>query len=209
MKVRWSLLVAAFVFAAVSYARPQLISEARSREVAKPLSGYDGKWWVAADDYEREGFFWGTSDCLTWTAHVGKGFYGTSTGMNADAFTRKVSDYYRAHPSHITVPVISVWRKLGPEIGKATPQTEGGEVYKTPHGFLDDGWYKSSSEAERFGFLEGYLGCLRTYVKDQEYSRPVHEYDDKIWDYYASHPKSYHEAIADVLFRFRDRPKAN
>ena len=81
--------------------------------------------------------------------------------------------------------------------------------YKNPHGFLDGGWYKQSSEAERFGFLEGYVGCLRTYVKGQQYSRPIHYYDDRIWDYVGGHPRSYNEAIANILFRFRDQLNAN
>jgi hypothetical protein len=32
-------------------------------------------------------------------------------------------------------------------------------------------------------------------------------YDDKIWDYVAAHPAADEEAIATMLFRYRDKPK--
>ena len=104
---------------------------------------------------------------------------------------------------------IEVWRRVGPQIGRDTPQTKGGEVYKGDHGFVDGLWYRHSSYSDRLGFLEGYIECLRHYVAQPSatYSRPVTYYDDNIWDYVAAHPAADEEAIAKLLFRYRDKPK--
>ena len=50
---------------------------------------------------------------------------------------------------------------------------------------------------------------MRSYVEKPAatYSRPVTYYDDKIWDYIDAHSEAYDEAIAKLLFRYRDKPK--
>jgi hypothetical protein len=189
----------------------QLIRESRYRELPKASIGYDGNWWGSAEPQERDGYFSGAADCLTWAAYAGRAFWGSSAAFTNAEVTAEVTKYYRDHPADRKLSVIEVWRNLGPQIGKSTPQTKGGEIYTNPHGYFDGTWYRQASEAERFGFLEGYIGCLRSYLKDSDetYSLPIHEYDDKIWDYISAHPTSYRQAIADILRDFRDRPKLN
>ena len=175
---------------------------------AKPAAR-DGKWWASADTDRRDGFFWGAGDCLGAEAHIPHSFFGTSRGFNSDAFDKEVSRFYADHPRDSKLPVIEVWRKVGPQIGRDSPHTKGGEVYKGDHGFLDGLWYRGASYSDRLGFLEGYTECLRHYVAQPSatYSRPVTYYDDKIWDYVAAHPAADEEAIATMLFRYRDKPK--
>jgi hypothetical protein len=170
---------------------------------------YDAKWWADADHDRHKGFFWGASDCLTFTAHVGRGFFGTSGWFNSDAFDKEVTDYYLRNPGAGTIPVIEVWRKVGRQIASQTPYTPGGEVDSSPFG--DGLWYRGASFSERLGYLEGYIGCVRNYVRQpsESYSHPIEYYDDHVWDYVAARPEADQEAIADILRRFRDKAKAN
>ena len=165
-------------------------------------AAYDGDWWFSANSDTRSGYFWGADDCLVWSAHV-KGFWGSS-----DAFDDFVTKFYETHPTEKKLPVVEAWR--GATARTRPPEdTPGGEVWTNPHGFLNGSWYRQSSYDERIGFLEGYIGCLRTYVKEptESYSRQPGYYDDNIWDYIDTHPKAYNEPIATMLARYRDKLK--
>jgi hypothetical protein len=183
---------------------PQYISDTRSREVARNLNGYDGNWWAAADHYERDGFFWGAADCQKWDAHV-----PVSYDTSDEAF-EAITRYYDAHRGSRALPVVEVWKRVAAQVPIPKP-LKGGEVWNNPHGFLNGFWYQQGAESRRFGFLEGYIGCLRTYIKGsvESYAKPIQYYDDNIWGYTKAHPKAEDEAIADILRRFREKPKAN
>jgi len=206
MKIVWASILAIVLAVSAWCGRAQLINESRYGEVAKDSSGYNGNWWASVDRDEHSGFYDGSDDCLTSDAHVGSKFFGTSLDSDFDAFDLEVTKYYREHPDEKLLPVIEVSRRVGRQIGKDTPQTPGGEKWTNPHWYLNGDWYQHESEAERFGYLEGYIGCLRTYVKNDSarYSQPIHYYDDKIWDYIDA-AKTNDEAVADILRRFRDR----
>lgn len=209
MRLFSAALLAVVISTANLPAYPQLIPESRYRELPKASAGYDGNWWASVETHERDGYLWGAGDCLTWGAHVTPDFFGAHGGLTGDVSDRDVTQYYNDHPADRKLSVVEVWRRIGPQhLKRPTP---GGEIYANPHGFLDGTFYRQVSEAKRFGFLEGYIGCLRSYVKDSDeiYSLPIHEYDDKIWDYISAHPTAYNQAIADILRRFRDRPNLN
>jgi len=201
----YCVLIASLICLGSWCGRAQVISEKRSQEVAKNLSDYDGKWWISADHYERTGFFWGADDCERWDARV-----PTSYNLPEDAFT-EITKYYEAYPDQMALAVVEVSKKVAAHLPHRKP-LKGGEVWNNPHGFLTGFWYQTSAESERFGFLEGYLGCLRTYMKGsaESYPKPIHYYDDKIWDYVDSHGADVSQApVAYTLRRFRDSPKAN
>jgi len=200
MKFRWVLVI---MFCLPGWCRePQIISDARDSETARNLASYDGKWWAEADNYEREGFLWGADDCERWDAHVPSSYRVPE---------EEISRYYQTHPGDRGLAVVEVSKKLAPHIRIQKPP-EGAEDYTNRHGFFDGSWYRLGSESERFGFLEGYIGCLRTYVKGgvASYPKPIHYYDDKIWDYVDTQGlKGSQEAVADILSRFRSKTKAN
>jgi hypothetical protein len=205
MKYCWALLVSLVCIPAWC-GNPQIISDARSREAAKNLTGYDGNWWGAADHYERDGFFWGAADCQKWDAHVPTFYY-----VSDDEFDDLITKYYDAHPADKALSVVDVWKRIAPQVPVSKP-LKGGEVSNNPHGFLNGFWYQKGAESERFGFLEGYIGCLRTYIKGsaESYPKPIHYYDDKIWDYVDSHGADVSQGpVVYVLRRFREQPKPN
>ena len=164
---------------------------------------YDGSWWLAADSDERSGFLNGAADCLTSVAHA-RWLKFTVQGLDA-----KIGEYYKSHPSDVGKSVANVWRQIQ---SKSQPSKDipGAEVWKNPHGYLDGFWWRQGSESENRGFLEGYLWCMSTCVKQpiETYSQPVEYYADKISEYVRAHPKAEHDAVAAILFRFRDRPKS-
>jgi hypothetical protein len=120
----------------------------------------------------------------------------------------EIDQSYKAHPSNLSLPIVALWQKLLAQAPPAKPR-RGGEVWTNPHGYYNGDWYKQSSYDERIGFLQGYIGCLRTYMKEptESYSRQPGYYDDKIWDYIDTHPKAYNEPIATMLARYRDKLK--
>src|ERR1700719_3053386 len=134
----------AVTLALVPVAYGQSAESGERQGVARPAARA-GKWWASADYARREGFFCGAGDCLAWEAQVPHGFWGTSLAFTSDAFDKEVSRYYADHPADSKLPVIEVWRKVGRQIARDTPQTKGGEIYSNPHGFLDGLWYRQNS----------------------------------------------------------------
>jgi hypothetical protein len=167
---------------------------------AKEIIAYEGRWWASADSEEKPGFTWGASDCLSSDAEL-QGFWGTD-----EAIDEAISKYYKTHPREEALSIMEVWGKVGSTVHEPE-HPEGGEIYAHPHGFLDGSWYKMEDYPKRIGYLQGYLGCLRTYVNDppQRYSHPIGYYDDNVWDYIEAHPIAYDEAVAEMVSRFRDR----
>jgi hypothetical protein len=181
-------------------------SEVKSKREVRATRPYNGKWWLDVEDEERTGFLEGIGDCLTWTAHL-PGFSATSNQLRS-----KISEYYKTHSSAQSLTIVQVWRQVEPRI-ITSKAPSGGETWKNPHWYLNGLWWRQSTRAERVGFLEGYLSCMRVYVKPQteEYSRSDESYVNKIDAYLKAHPKGDDEAIADILKRFQDKvsiPKA-
>ena len=134
----------------------------------------------------------------------------SSYKLPEDAFD-EITKYYDAHPGERALAVVEVSNRVAVHV-RVPKAPKGGEVYNNPHGFLNGSWYQRGAESERFGFLEGYIGCLRTYIKGSEesYPKPIHYYDDKIWDYVDTHGiEASQEPAAHILSRFRDKPKVN
>ena len=198
MKLCWALLVAVFCLPGWC-GDPQIVSDTRYPETAKNLPAYNGRWWAATDHYERLGFFWGADDCERWDAHV------PSSYTLPENYFDKITEYYEAHPRERALAVVDVAKRVAARVQSPKP-LKGGEVYTNPHGFFDGSWYQQTAESERFGFLEGYIGCLRTYIKGEgeSYPKPIHYYDDKIWDYVDSHGADVSQVpVANILQRFR------
>jgi hypothetical protein len=165
---------------------------------------YDGAWWLAADPSERTGFLDGASDCLLSKAHE-KWPANTRPEMDQESITL----HYKTNPKDVHASVADVWRKTASKSTRPKP-VPGSEVYTNPHGYFDGEFWREGSELANRGFLEGYLWCIRTCVKEptETYSQSIDYYWTEIWDYLRAHPKTaYNEAIADILSRFRDRPK--
>jgi len=187
-----------FVFAQLVAAQASIVDG----ESETKTQIYDGRWWLAADADERSGFLSGAADCLTSVAHAR---WLTFTVQGLDA---KIGEYYKSHPSDVGENVADVWRKIQSE-SQPSKGLPGAEVWKNPHGYLDGFWWRQGSESENRGFLEGYLWCVRTCVKQRTdtYSQSLEYYADKISGYVRAHPKAEHEAVATILLRFRDRSR--
>jgi hypothetical protein len=195
------LILAGFLCISAKTTAAQSFKEPEERRV-KP-EAYDGNWWLAADSSERSGFLDGARDCLVWIAHA-------KLPRDVDNLEEQIEQYYDVHPSSRNLPVSTVWQKVAIQGPPATPRPAGGEVYTNPHGYYDGEFWRTGSESSNRGFLEGYLWCIRTCVKEptEAYSRSIDYYFDKIWNYVQAYPKAaQNETIADILFRFRDRPK--
>ncbi|MFI5176705.1 MAG: hypothetical protein ACHQKY_17735 [Terriglobia bacterium] len=121
----------------------------------------------------------------------------------------KITRFYKVHPESADLTVVDVWRKIG---GESTPNggtTPQGETWKNPHWYLDGFWWRGASEAERFGFLEGYLWCIQTHfpAPSEKYSKPVNFYVERIDAFVKANDssKANREAVALILRRYRDK----
>lgn len=196
-----AVLCAVLAFAAAGLCRPdEATVDRHAASPPKEIIAYEGRWWASAETEERAGFIWGASDCLSSDADL-QGFWGTDEAIDA-----AISKYYRVHLREENLSIMEVWGKVGSSVHEPE-HPEGGEIYDHPHGFLDGNWYKMEFYPKRIGYLQGYLGCLKTYVNDppQSYSHTIGYYDDHVWDYIDAHPRAYDEVVAEMLSRFRDR----
>lgn len=162
---------------------------------------YAGAWWAAADSEERAGFLNGVADCMTWTAHK-PGFSATPEQM-----TEKITAFYQTHPETMTLSVIDIWERVEDHSKPVKEKAESAETWKNPHWYLNGEWWMQISEREQLGFVEGYLWCLRTQVREngESYSHPAISYQQKIDAFVKANPKLGNEAVAVTLRRFRDK----
>jgi hypothetical protein len=174
----------------------------RTKEKETRNGVYDGKWWLGAGSDERSGFLDGVADCVKWVAHA------KWLTHDVDGLQEGITKYYKTRPQDSAMNVADAWRKVL-SVSKPRKSIPGGEVWTNPHGYFDGQWWRESSESDNRGYLEGYLWCLRTCVNPppETYSRPISYYADQISVYVRDHPKAEGEAVADILYRFRDRPK--
>ena len=161
---------------------------------------FDGRWWFNTNSGERSGFINGVADCMTWSAHE-KGFNATPEQL-VDEITR----FYKENPSSTNATIVDAWRIIIKKSSRnPSPQ---GETWRNPHWYLDGFWWKEASGAERVGFVEGYLWCMRTYVctATEIYSKPVSFYLEKINASVAENgsSKANRDAVALILRRYGD-----
>ena len=196
----WAVCLAA-VFSTTGLCRPdEATVEKHAAGRAKEIVAYEGRWWASAEREERTGFLIGVADC--WSDADLQG----PRGGDLEDVDKAISKHYESHPRDQTLSIVEAWAKVEAYLPVRT-HPEDGERYRHPHGFLDGNWYKQGSYPERIGYLQGYLGCLQTYLNDppQKYSRSVGYYDDHVWDHVASSRNGENEAVAVILSRFRDR----
>jgi len=171
--------------------------------VAQASQHFDGKWWSATNSEERSGFINGVADCLTWSAHE-EGFNATP-----EQLMDKITRFYKQHPESTDLTVVDVWRKIVGDHALNNGATPQGETWKNPHWYLDGFWWGEAVEVERFGFLEGYLWCMRTYVPapSEKYSKPVGFYVEKVDTFVMANgsSKANREAVALILRHYRDK----
>ena len=167
--------------------------------VAEKQAAYDGHWWLAASGDERSGFLDGSADCLEWVIHA-KWFSRDLPDLEA-----RIDRYYKVNETNRSMLVTAVWQRVLAQ-APPTPPKRGGEVWNNPHGYYNGSWYRQGSHSQRLGYLQGYIGCLRTYVKQpkETYSRPPDYYDNHIWDYIEAR-KAYNEPVANILARYSDQ----
>jgi hypothetical protein len=138
---------------------------------------------------------------MTWTAHK-PGFSATPEQM-----TEKITRFYQAHPEAADLSVIDIWQRVEDHSNPVKEKDESAETWKNPHWYLNGEWWMQISEREQLGFVEGYLWCLRTQVREdgESYSHPAISYQQKIDAFVKANPKLGNEAVAVTLRRFRDK----
>jgi hypothetical protein len=180
-----------------------VITMAQSAPGAKTV--YDGKWWLSASQDRQAGFLEGAADCLTWVAHE-EGFNGTAHQLQG-----RVNAYYKEHPEQQSMLVTEVWQEVWANLTKTqgpSKETSGRESWSNAHWYLDGNWWGQGSTEEKKGFIEGFLWCMRSRVKQgvELYPRPNSHYFNKVDQYIRSHPDSENKPVANILARFRAQP---
>ena len=172
---------------------------------------YEGRWWLSISRGEQTGFINGYLDCYFYE-------YKGSARFSDAAYTYRhaLTKYFRAGGS-------SALRQRAGDVLLEFHDPKGYKVIdkyaqpiNAPHGG-DDGLYwmqLSLSKDEQLGFVEGYLACHAqlNHSNGGTFSKPPSEYVALINRWYRFDPATgdvdanrQSAAIADVLFRFRDR----
>lgn len=173
---------------------------------------FDGHWWLNhAETAERLGFVEGAQDWMTWVIQDQTFSAWPQQALNA------ITAYYKTHTDDQNALVLNVWRALAPGIPLPTPAQRRDPWTQKPKGrYLASIWWSNERSwlippNQRGGFVEGYIWCLLNYEKQAEetYSQSPYAYMYKIGDYLMAHPKAVDRPLAELLYIFRDKPKAN
>jgi hypothetical protein len=168
---------------------------------APEKQAFGGAWWAGADSEEKAGFLNGAADCMTWDAH--KAGFNATPGQLID----RITNFYRTHPESADLTVIDVWQRVENRSKPIKDKSPSAETWKNAHWYLNGDWWMQTSKRQQFGFVEGYLWCLRTQTQTsaESYSQSAISYQRKIDAFVRANPKLGNEAIATTLRRFRDR----
>jgi len=165
---------------------------------------YDGIWWQSRTSPELEGFIFGYGDCYADPA-------GQRIRMSLDdADTRlAVSVFYQSHQKNLSRPAAhvlkDVWAGHIPVHNAMRPAP--GEGWRERHGYFDGTWWKGSSNAEQLGFVEGYMSCHNSELRNAKpLSLEPDKYVEMLSTWYAPSDETaaaQHQAekIADVFQR--------
>jgi hypothetical protein len=143
-----------------------------SQEVASTESqrSFDGYWWDRTSADERTGFMYALDECLA--------FDLTPAIWSDDTFAasaQKITAYYGSASENLSVPVQSVFKKLGAtsKVKKPVPAERYGNEF-----------WRAHNDAARRGFLEGYISCRTEATHVRIWSRPISYYLGKLNDLY-------------------------
>ena len=171
---------------------------------------YNGKWWLSASHDRQAGLLEGAADCLTWVAHE-DGFNGT-----ADELQGKITGYYKKHPDQQSMLVTEVWQEVWSKLTKNTKASkqpsdgDDGETWNNPHWYLDGNWWGQGSIDKEKGFIEGFLWCMGSHVKDgaERYPQSDGYYFKKVDQYIRNHPEASDKPVAVILAQFSLQPRS-
>ena len=174
---------------------------------------FDGHWWLDdAESPERLGFIEGAQEYLLWVAHDETFSAWPVQVVNA------ISAYYKIHGDDQNALVLSVWRMLAAQIPAPTSTQKRDPWRQKPKGrYLATPWFSGEKlwwqveEDRREGFVEAYIWCELNYANQptETYSSSSYGYQEKIGNYLRAHPKAVNQPLADLLYMFRDKTKAN
>lgn len=183
-------------------------SMSRSFDNQSSLHHYDGKWWLAQEVIEQQGFINGANDCRVWER---KGKIQNPKPVAEEQSL--VTEYYKTQTSKSDRSVFDVLSDADKSPSK-NPQPKGGEVWKEPHGYFDGQWWREAEPKERRGFLEGYLACYTQDAKQKKgkFSGSPDNYLASVNNWYglkeddrSVNPKREDKKIANVLFLFIEK----
>lgn len=144
---------------------------------------FDRGWWESASDSEQSGFIWGYLDSPC-----------APPISSPVTEVQKFLTTYLPNHSKATIPVAL---QAAGHLMKPWKTEPGGEVWTEAHGFMDGGWWGDTShgdQAEKRGYVEGYLACHHQPAKVAD----VDTYVTAMNRYYDS-PKHEHTKIAYVI----------
>jgi len=172
---------------------------------------YDGIWWQSRTSPELEGFIFGYGDC-----------YADPAGQRIrisldDADTSlAVSIFYQSHQKNLSRPAAHVLKDIWAghiSVHNATRPAPG-EGWRERHGYFDGTWWKGSNNTEQLGFVEGYVACHNSELRN---AKPLpleaEKYVEMLSAWYTPTDETaaaQHQAekIADVFVRFNSPARA-
>lgn len=174
---------------------------------------YNGHWWLSITQAVQSGFLNGYYDCYRYEYKGSAKF----TSNPPDIARSHVTEFYKQNVSRLDDPVTSVFYSLRDRPGEK-PSASDGQRIRGRHGYYRGLYWMqiSLSKDAQLGFVEGYLACHAQLNRNNggTFSKPPSEYVALINHWYRFNPLTgdidgdrQPTPIADVLFRFRDRPQ--
>jgi hypothetical protein len=161
---------------------------------------FDGVWWQASPATEQNGFILGYGDCYTSREA------DQVRVIAEDADVRvAISTFYAGHQNQRARPASRVLRDVwsGHLEVRDPRQSRPGDGWSERHGFLDGGWWASSTSAEQRGFIAGFQTCHNT---EQQKEAPLR---DSVSTYMAEVNRWYQEPGDDQTVAQRRATKVS
>ena len=134
---------------------------------------FDGEWWLSLGGWEQYGFLSGYQDCYAFEYRGSAPFT-----KEIQSYIDDLNKYFVADPAHRKQTVSEALDHLRGAAADQSVATGSGAARTDAHGGFDGRFWFDADTAAELGFVEGYLACHTTKVKDEDgqFSKTATEY---------------------------------
>lgn len=171
-------------------------------------SSRNGDWWLSRGNWEQYGFVSGYEDCYVYEYRGSVPFT-----KEAQRYVEDLIEYFLADAARRKETVSEALDALRGGSADHPAPAAAGDALGPAHGDFDGKYWFDAEAGAQLGFVEGYLACHATKLKDADakFSKPPAEYVERINKAYGItddteevNPERAAMKIADVLHGLKD-----
>lgn len=167
---------------------------------AEAARSFDGRFWLALSQKEKDAFFSGETDCYLYDFKGPRHINGSRLEG-----VRRIDKYYSDNPGNQMLSVSEVIQKLSEPVKNTPPVAD--------HAYFDgEFWRMLFTRAEKAAFVDGYWACRSKYMATSP-SRSTDYYVQELSKHFGTNdddpgegnPATSNDKIGNVLVRLLDK----